>query len=110
MKLSEQDLEGAEQLVARAMSRVDNAEIVVEARPVPDLAEPEPWRATTDAEGKFAFDTLPPGPITVRCAPQGYAASVVDAIAPQADVPGHGSVSALLAAVDTSGVAPCELR
>ncbi len=31
-------------------------------------------------------------------------------IAPQADVPGHGSVSALLAAVDTSGVAPCELR
>ena len=31
-------------------------------------------------------------------------------IAPQADIPGHGSVSALLAAVDTSGVAPCELR
>lgn len=31
VKLSEQDLEGAEQLVARAISRLDNAEIVVEA-------------------------------------------------------------------------------
>jgi len=30
-------------------------------------------------------------------------------IAPHADIPGRGSVSALLAAVDTSGVAPCEL-
>ena len=62
------------------------ADVVVEARPVPDLAEPEPWRARTDAAGKFAFDTLPPGPITIRCAPAGYAPSVVDVIAPQADV------------------------
>jgi hypothetical protein len=31
-------------------------------------------------------------------------------IAPQAEIPGRGWVSALLAAVDTSGVAPCELR
>jgi 2-amino-4-hydroxy-6-hydroxymethyldihydropteridine diphosphokinase len=31
-------------------------------------------------------------------------------IAPQADVPGHGRVSALLARVDTRGVVPCEGR
>ena len=31
-------------------------------------------------------------------------------IAPQAEIPGRGWVSALLAAVDTSGVGPCEPR
>ncbi len=62
------------------------ADVVVEARPVPDLAEPEPWRTKTDANGRFAFDTLPPGPVSIRCAPQGFAPSVVDVIVPQADV------------------------
>lgn len=62
------------------------ADVVVEARPVPDLAEPEPWRTKTDASGRFAFDTLPPGPVSIRCAPQGFAPSVVDVIVPQADV------------------------
>lgn len=60
--------------------------VVVEARPVPDLGEPEPWRRTTDAQGRFVFDTLPPGPIALRCDAAGYAPTVVEAIAPQNDV------------------------
>ena len=42
------------------------AGVAVEAMPNPNLAEPEPWRATTDAEGNFTFDTLPP---RTRCVP-----------------------------------------
>jgi hypothetical protein len=60
--------------------------IVVQARPRPDLDEPEPWRATSGEDGTFVFDTLPPGPVTLRAEPPGYAPSVVEAIASQADV------------------------
>jgi len=62
------------------------AGIVVEARPRPDLDEPEPWRATTGADGTFVLDTLPPGPVTLRAEPPGYAPSVVEAIAPQSEI------------------------
>lgn len=62
------------------------AGIVIEARPRPDLDEPEPWRATSGADGTFVFDTLPPGPVTLRAEPPGYAPSVVEAIAPQAEI------------------------
>lgn len=60
--------------------------MVVEAMPSPNLGEPEPWRATTDDNGDYAFDTLPPGPVALRCAPEGYAPTVVEAIAPEDDV------------------------
>ena len=59
------------------------AGVTVEAMPNPNLAEPEPWRATTDAEGNFTFDTLPPGPVAIRCAPKGYDPTIVEAYAPQ---------------------------
>ncbi|MBX7082441.1 MAG: carboxypeptidase-like regulatory domain-containing protein [Nannocystaceae bacterium] len=59
---------------------------VVTARPNPDLDEPEPWRATTDGAGRFLFDTLPPGPVTLRAEPPGHAPSVLEALAPEADV------------------------
>lgn len=57
--------------------------VVVEARPIPDLAEPEPWRRVTAEDGSFVFDTLPPGPVALRAAPAGHAPTVVEAIAPQ---------------------------
>lgn len=60
--------------------------VVVEARPIPDLAEPEPWRRVTGEDGTFVFDTLPPGPVALRAAPAGHAPTVVEAIAPQDDV------------------------
>ncbi len=59
---------------------------VVTARPNPDLDEPEPWRARTDEAGRFLFDTLPPGPVTLRAEPAGHAPSVLEALAPEADV------------------------
>lgn len=62
------------------------AGVVVEGVPIPDLGEAEPWRRTTAQDGSFAFDTLPPGPVALRCAPEGYAPTVVEAIAPQDDV------------------------
>lgn len=60
--------------------------VIVEARPIPDLGEAEPWRRTTAEDGTFALDTLPPGPVALRCAPEGFAPTVVEAIAPQDDV------------------------
>lgn len=60
--------------------------VVVQARPIPDLGEPEPWRRTTGEDGSFSFDTLPPGPVALRCDAAGHAPTVVEAIAPQDDV------------------------
>lgn len=79
--------------------------VVVEARPHPDLDEPEPWRATSGADGTFVLDTLPPGPVTLRAEPPGYAPSVVEAIAPQAEI-----LITLQALVDLRGrvVGPAE--
>ncbi len=57
--------------------------VVVEARPIPDLAEPEPWRRVTTEDGTFVLDTMPPGPVSLRAAPAGHAPTVVEAIAPQ---------------------------
>lgn len=79
--------------------------VVVQARPRPDLDEPEPWRATTGADGTFVLDTLPPGPVTLRAEPPGFAPSVVEAIAPQGEV-----LITLQALVDLRGrvVGPAE--
>ena len=60
--------------------------IVIEAMPSPNLGEPEPWRATSGSDGRFVFDTLPPGPVSLRAQPPGYAVSVVEAIAPQSEI------------------------
>lgn len=62
------------------------AALEIQARPVPDLGEPEPWRAVSDAEGRFTFDTLPPGPVTLRVTSPDHAESVLEVIAPEADV------------------------
>lgn len=59
------------------------AGVVVDARPNPDLGEPLPWSRTTDGDGRFAFDTLPLGPITLRVADPRFAPSVVEAISPE---------------------------
>lgn len=58
----------------------------VHGMPEPNLDEPEPWRATTDAEGYFEFDTFPAGPINLSGYKPGFASSVVDAIAPGDEV------------------------
>lgn len=62
------------------------AGVLVEARPIPDLGEPEPWRRTTGEDGTFDFDTLPPGPVALRCDAPGHAPTVAEVIAPQDDV------------------------
>jgi protocatechuate 3,4-dioxygenase beta subunit len=62
------------------------ADAEIQAMPLPNLGEPEPWRATTDETGRFAFDTLPPGPVGMRASKAGHAVAVVEAIAPQDDV------------------------
>lgn len=59
--------------------------VSLRARPRPDLGEPEPWRATTDEEGRFRLDTVPSGPITVEASRPGFALSVLDAVAPTQD-------------------------
>lgn len=74
------------------------ADITIEAMPRDDLGEPEPWRATSDASGAFVFDTLPPGPVTLRAEAPGYAPSVVEVIAPQS-----GLLVTLQALVDLRG-------
>ena len=61
-------------------------EIEISARPDPDLGEPEPWRARSDTDGEFAFDTLPPGPIALRVEAQGFAPTVLEVIAPELEV------------------------
>lgn len=62
------------------------ANVTVEAMPTPNLGEPEPWRATTDTSGNFVLDTLPPGPVSLRCAAPGFTPTIVEAIAPQDEV------------------------
>lgn len=59
------------------------ADVELQAMPMPNLGEPEPWRATTDAKGRFGFDTLPPGPVALRATKPGHTVAVVEAIAPQ---------------------------
>jgi hypothetical protein len=61
-------------------------EVEVQAMPNPNLDEPEPWRTTTDAEGRFVFDTLPPGPVDLQAVKPGWAISVVEAVAPEQGV------------------------
>jgi len=63
---------------------VENVE--VQAMPVPNLGETEPWRAFTSSHGQFLFETLPPGPCSLRAVLPGYAPSVVEAVAPELDV------------------------
>lgn len=60
--------------------------VEVQAMPSPNLDEPEPWRATSDAQGRFVFDTLPIGPVDLQAIKPGYALSVVEAVAPERDV------------------------
>lgn len=60
--------------------------VEVQAMPSPNLGEPEPWRATSDAEGNFAFETLPVGPVDLQAVKPGYALSVVEAVAPEGGV------------------------
>lgn len=56
------------------------------AMPWPNLEEPEPWRTRSDAAGVFVFDTVPPGPLSMRVTADGFAASVVETIAPADEV------------------------
>ncbi len=80
---------GVAETVAGQVVDRDGAPVVgasIEAMPIENLDEPEPWRVTTDAEGHFVLDTLPPGPVGLRARAQGFAVSVAEAIAPQDDV------------------------
>lgn len=61
-------------------------DIELQARPQPDLAEPEPWRARTTTSGAFRFDTLPPGPVAIRAVRPGFAPVIVQAVAPQDEI------------------------
>ena len=61
-------------------------DIVVEAMPRPNLHEPEPWRATSLADGAFLLDTIPTGPIVIEAEKRGYAPTIVDALAPEEGV------------------------
>jgi protocatechuate 3,4-dioxygenase beta subunit len=61
-------------------------DVEIDARPIPDLGEPEPWRTRSDTEGRFAFDTLPPGPVVLRVASPQHAESVLEVIAPESEV------------------------
>ncbi len=62
------------------------AGVTIEAMPAPNLGEPEPWRATTDSSGAFVLDTVPPGQINLRARKSGYAATVIEAVAPEEGV------------------------
>lgn len=62
------------------------ADLEITARPDPDLGEPEPWRARSDATGAFRFDTLPPGPVILRVDAPGFAPTVLEVIAPESGV------------------------
>ncbi|MCA9661117.1 MAG: carboxypeptidase regulatory-like domain-containing protein, partial [Myxococcales bacterium] len=48
--------------------------------------EPEPWRATSLADGAFLLDTIPTGPIVIEAEKRGYAPTIVDALAPEEGV------------------------
>jgi len=62
------------------------AGIEVAALPVPNLGEPEPWRATSGPDGSFVLDTVPEGPIRLRASGRGHALTITDAYAPEAGV------------------------
>lgn len=62
------------------------AGVSVQALPQPSLDEPEPWRTSSDATGRFEFTTLPYGPVSLRAILPGHALSVVEAISPEDDV------------------------
>ncbi len=59
------------------------ANVRVQALPQPNLGELVPWRTTSDEQGSFEFTTLPYGPVNLRGIKDGYALSVVEAIAPE---------------------------
>lgn len=61
------------------------AGVSVQALPQPSLDEPEPWRTSSDAAGRFEFTTLPYGPVSLRAILPGHALSVVEAISPEDD-------------------------
>jgi protocatechuate 3,4-dioxygenase beta subunit len=60
--------------------------VLVEAMPVPDLAEPIPWRAESDEAGRFVIEAFPPGPAVLRIVHRDFAVSVLEAVAPERDV------------------------
>jgi protocatechuate 3,4-dioxygenase beta subunit len=60
--------------------------VLLRARPLPDLGEPIPWWAVSDAEGRFAWDSLPAGPLRIEASGPGLLPSVIEAIAPSDDV------------------------
>ena len=62
------------------------ADVSVQAQPQPSLDEPEPWRTTSDAQGRFEFTTLPYGPVSLRAIRPGFALSVVEAVSPEDEV------------------------
>jgi protocatechuate 3,4-dioxygenase beta subunit len=62
------------------------AGVAIEAVPLPNLGEPEPWRVESDLAGAFALDTVPAGPLRLRASGPGLALSVVEAFAPEAGV------------------------
>ncbi len=62
------------------------AGVTVVAVPQPNLGEPEPWRALSQSDGGFVFDTLPPGPVTLTAQAPGHATSVVEVLAPQSEL------------------------
>ncbi len=59
---------------------------LLEAMPVPNLGEPEPWRTTSGDDGAFAFDTLPSGTVTMRISKPGYTPTLAEAIAGEDDL------------------------
>lgn len=59
------------------------ADVRIQARPRPDLGEPEPWRIVSAADGRFRLDTLPSGPIVLEASRDGYAPTVVESVAPE---------------------------
>jgi hypothetical protein len=62
------------------------ANVSVQALPRPSIGEPIPWRALSDAQGRFEFTSLPYGPINLRAIKTGYALSVVEALSPEDSV------------------------
>ncbi len=61
-------------------------DVQLQARPRPDLGEPEPWRTKSLGDGGFSWDTLPAGPIEIRAEKRGYAPTIVDVVAPEDDI------------------------
>ncbi len=72
------------EVIDRQGRAVAGAEVA--ALPLPNLGEPEPWRATSDPGGRFVLDTLPEGPIRLRVTKAGHALTITDAYAPESEV------------------------